>query len=156
MISEKTYFVITKVVFSENFNDSKGPNFLKMGSHTVNSSIKACLVFNFWTFGAVLYLNFCQFLLNKSPNFYNFFSLLLKSLRYLKFTNLRVCFFAKALFGVKSIQLIKKSRLIRAMIVTIHLKIYVICTYTSMKIITQHLMIINAINVTKFVKNWEI
>ena len=36
---------------------------------TVNSSIKACLVFNFWTFGAVLYSSFWQFLLNKSPNF---------------------------------------------------------------------------------------
>ena len=46
--------------------------------------LEACLVFNFWTFGAVLYLSFGQFLLNKSPNFYDFFSLLFKTVFYSK------------------------------------------------------------------------
>ena len=48
---------------------------------TVSSGIEARLLFNFWTLGTVLYLRFCQFLFYKSPNFHNFFSLLLKSLR---------------------------------------------------------------------------
>ena len=48
-------------------------------SCTVNSSIEAGLVFNFWTFRAGLYLSFCQILQNKSPNFHDFFSLLFEN-----------------------------------------------------------------------------
>ena len=40
--------------------------------YTVNSGIEARLLFNFWTFVAVFYLSFCQFLCNKSPNFHYF------------------------------------------------------------------------------------
>ena len=40
--------------------------------YTVNSGIEARLLFNFWTFEAVLYSSFCQFLFNKSPNFHDF------------------------------------------------------------------------------------
>ena len=51
---------------------------------TVNSVIEARLLFNFCTFGAVLYLRFCQFLLNKSPNFHDFFSLPFETVFYSK------------------------------------------------------------------------
>ena len=49
---------------------------------TVKSVLEDCLVFNFWTFGAVLYSSFFQFLLNKNPNFHNFFSLLFEKVFY--------------------------------------------------------------------------
>ena len=49
-----------------------------------NSVIEARLLFNFCTFGAVLYLRFCQFLLNKSPNFPDFFGLLFEIVFYSK------------------------------------------------------------------------
>ena len=39
-------------------------------------------IFNFWTFGAVLYSSFFQFLLNKNPNFRDFFSLLFEKVFY--------------------------------------------------------------------------
>ena len=45
-------------------------------------------LFNFWTFGAVLYLKFCEFLLNKSPDFPNFFGLLLETVFYLKLSSI--------------------------------------------------------------------
>ena len=61
-------------------------NYVHMGISFIYRKLflEACLVFNFWTFGAVLYLSFGQFLLNKSPNFYDFFSLLFKSVFYSK------------------------------------------------------------------------
>ena len=41
----------------------------------------------FWTFEAVLY--FCQFLLNKSPNFHDFFSLLFETVFYSKQSSIK-------------------------------------------------------------------
>ena len=55
-----------------------------INSSTVNFVIEACLLFNFCTFEAVLYLRFWQFLLNKSPNFPDFFGLLFETVFYLK------------------------------------------------------------------------
>ena len=52
--------------------------------YTVNSGIEARLLFNFWTFVAVFYLSFCQFLCNKSPNFHDFSSLLFETVFYSK------------------------------------------------------------------------
>ena len=76
---------------------------------TVNSVIEARLLFNFCTFGAVLYLRFCQFLLNKSPNFPDFFGLLFETVFYSKqssITELTVCNSkgnenAKGIFGYR-------------------------------------------------------
>ena len=51
---------------------------------TVNSVIEARLPFNFCIFGVVLYLRFCQFLQNKSPNFPDFFGLLFETVFYSK------------------------------------------------------------------------
>ena len=51
-------------------------------SHTLESLIEGRLVSNFWTFGAVLYSSFCQFLLNKSLNFHDFLSLLFEKAFY--------------------------------------------------------------------------
>ena len=51
---------------------------------TVNSVIEARLLFNLCTFGAVLYLRFCQFLQNNSQNFPDFFGLLFETAFYSK------------------------------------------------------------------------
>ena len=72
-----TSFTIS--IFSGNFYgiESKKLSDLAQFRHvlldTVNSSIKACLVFDFRTFGAVLYSSFCQFLPNKCQNFHDYF-----------------------------------------------------------------------------------
>ena len=57
--------------------------FLYMTTDTVNSVIEARLLFNHYTFGAVLYLRFYQFLLNKIPNFPDFFGLLFETVLYI-------------------------------------------------------------------------
>ena len=47
--------------------------------NTVNSLIEDGLLFNFWTFEAVLYSSIFQFLLNKRPNFQKKFRLLFET-----------------------------------------------------------------------------
>ena len=52
--------------------------------NTVNSGIEARLLSNFWTFEAVLYSRVCQFLLNKSLKFCDFFILPFETVFYSK------------------------------------------------------------------------
>ena len=62
--------------------DILGPS--SLAGNAVNSEIEARLLFNFWTFGIVLYLSICQFLFNKNPNFHEFFSFLFETEFYSK------------------------------------------------------------------------
>ena len=57
---------------------------IKEIANAVNSGIEASLLFNFWTFGKVLYLSFYPLLFNKNPNFHDFFSLLFVTVFYSK------------------------------------------------------------------------
>ena len=78
----------------QHHNDSD--NLLKELTKTVTSGIEVRLLFNFWTFGAVLYLfGFFQFLFNKNANFHEFFSLLFKTIYYsivYGILNLKMCY----------------------------------------------------------------
>ena len=85
-IRKPNAILISKLIFP---NKKKRKGKLWKIHFTVNSLIEDGLVFKFWTFGAVLYLSFCQFLLNKTPNFTVFFSLLFETVFYSKQSSIK-------------------------------------------------------------------
>ena len=52
--------------------------------YTVHSELESGTLFIFWIIWTGLYLSFCHFLLNKSPNFSDFFGLLFETVFYSK------------------------------------------------------------------------